>query len=544
MAPSQYPDHNPIPRVIIIAGFAAVLFKLWMIGGHDIFTKIRPHDDSLFAHLAVSLLEGEWLGEYNNKTLIKGIGYPVFMALSFLLDIPLFTLQHLLYALASLLLVLAIRPVTKSPWILLTGFVLLLFSPNTYTYPLMSQTMREGLYGCLIIWVFASILGMWFYRGAAFRTNLAWSLSAGISLSWLWVTREESVWIIPGLLLFLAVYLYPWKPAIGPTLIQRVGYTALPCALLAALLLTILNLNDRFYSAPLINELKSSQFNSALGELMRIRHEKFERHVVVSRDAQNKAFEASPSFAELRPHLDKESSMPASFYIWSLRSAVRKAGYYDDPQDARRTLNLYARIGSELNAACASGELDCHDRKASIRPVFHPSQRNEIVPTFLSLTAIALTQSDFNPFSSSNESIEGIDTLLQFQILTGEDTMARHEAFQALLPDYHLGMLRFKETAMALVGKLYSFVVPVLFIAALVFHLLCAIQAIRMRRGIEGILLGCVLLGSAFALLAILTYVKITLWPVDRPLNAVIPVLLCYIVFSLAVLSPRRANSD
>ena len=97
---------------------------------------------------------------------------------------------------------------------------------------------------------------------------------------------------------------------------------------------------------------------------------------------------------------------------------------------------------------------------------------------------------------------------------------------------------------MVLVGKLYSFVVPVLFIAALVFHLLCAIQAIRMRRGIEGILLGCVLLGSAFALLAILTYVKITLWPVDRPLNAVIPVLLCYIVFSLAVLSPRRTNSD
>ena len=121
-----------------------------MVGGHDIFTKIRPHDDSLFAHLAVSLLEGEWLGEYNNKTLIKGIGYPVFMALSFVLDIPLFTLQHLLYALTSLLLILAIRPVTRSPWISLAGFILLLFSPNTFTYPLMSQTMREGLYGCLL----------------------------------------------------------------------------------------------------------------------------------------------------------------------------------------------------------------------------------------------------------------------------------------------------------------------------------------------------------------------------------------------------------
>ena len=136
-----------------------------------------------------------------------------------------------------------------------------------------------------------------------------------------------------------------------------------------------------------------------------------------------------------------------------------------------------------------------------------------------------------------------MDTLLQFQILTGEDTLARHEAFQAQLPDYYRNMVRLKEIGMAVVGKIYFYLVPVLFIAALVFHLLCAIQAIRMRRGIGEILLGCVLLGSAFALLAILTYVKITLWPVDRPLNAVIPVVLCYIVYTLAVLSPRRANS-
>ncbi len=294
----------------------------------------------------------------------------------------------------------------------------------------------------------------------------------------------------------------------------------------------------------MINELKSAEFNSALGELMRIKHDKFEREVVVSWDAQEKAFAVSPSFAELRPHLRKVSSMPASFYIWSLRSAARKAGYYDDPSDARRTLDLYARIGNEINTACASGQLDCHDRKATIRPVFHPSQRSEIIPTFLELSALVLTQSDFNPHSLSFESVEGMDTLLQFQILTGEDTLARHEAFQGQLPDYYRGMVRLKEIAMVLVGKMYFYLVPVLFIAALVFHLLCAIQAMRAHRGIGEILLGCVLLGSAFALLTILTYVKITLWPVTRPLNAVIPVVLCYVVYILVALSPRRANSD
>ena len=40
-----------------------------------------PHDDGLFLALGQSLAEGKWLGSFNQFTLMKGPGYPAFLAL-------------------------------------------------------------------------------------------------------------------------------------------------------------------------------------------------------------------------------------------------------------------------------------------------------------------------------------------------------------------------------------------------------------------------------------------------------------------------------
>ena len=40
-----------------------------------------PHDDLLLLTHAQSILEGNWLGTYCNTTLVKGVSFPLFVAL-------------------------------------------------------------------------------------------------------------------------------------------------------------------------------------------------------------------------------------------------------------------------------------------------------------------------------------------------------------------------------------------------------------------------------------------------------------------------------
>jgi hypothetical protein len=64
----------------------------------------------LFASLAASLATGNWLGPYNNRTLIKGVGYPLWIASNYLLGVPLLLAQNLLYVASRAVFVIALLP--------------------------------------------------------------------------------------------------------------------------------------------------------------------------------------------------------------------------------------------------------------------------------------------------------------------------------------------------------------------------------------------------------------------------------------------------
>lgn len=520
-------------RWLLVVGIVLFLFKLWIVGGHDILVKFRPHDDSLFAILATSLLEGNWLGEYNNKTLIKGVGYPLFMAASVWLGTAILTLQHLLYGFVCFLVVVALKPVVRHPVFLLACFSFLVFNPMTYTYPLMSVTLRASLYLSLSLWVLASLLGLWHCRKHRGMATVWWSLSLSMSFVWLWITREETIWIMPGLLAFAFIYLLPFRWNSGNSLMLRLTALIIPLASLGLVNMAVVSKNESHYGVSVVNELKSSEFSRALGGLMRIRHDELEEHVIVSKDAQARAFRASPAFAELEPYLSGESKLPASFYIWRLRSAVRMAGYYDDPGDATRTFDFYRRMGNEINDACENGGLDCHDRSPSIRPVWHAEYNSRIWPTFSKLTWTALSNELFRSDTVGIGSKEDIDTLFYNDLLTGESTLRKSIYFEKKLPNYYRHIVLVKQAFMGVVGTIYQNLVPVLFAVALLVHIFQVGGMIRRRQFKEKPVFGLVILGSIFTILCLLTYVKITIWPVPRPLHTLSPIILLYVVYIL-----------
>ena len=94
----------------------------------------------------------------------------------------------------------AIRPLIKNNYYLICSYALLLFNPASFANHPMTRVTREGIYCSLTILVISCAIGILLRKNSTFKSNMVWSVILGISLSSLWLTREEGVWIFPLIL--------------------------------------------------------------------------------------------------------------------------------------------------------------------------------------------------------------------------------------------------------------------------------------------------------------------------------------------------------
>ena len=121
-------------RLWLAGCFAMVLLKLWLLSPQEIVARTAPHDDTLFVGLALNILQGEWLGAYDQFTLMKGSGYPIFIAFSNIIGVPLILSQELLYLGACFAFTWGLRLLGSSTWFLWLAFGILAFNPFTYNF--------------------------------------------------------------------------------------------------------------------------------------------------------------------------------------------------------------------------------------------------------------------------------------------------------------------------------------------------------------------------------------------------------------------------
>lgn len=373
----------------LAAAAALVALKLWLVSAQSIFViGYASHDDALFLNRAQDLLRGEWLGSYQQLTLAHAPMYPLFIAAVWLLHLPLFTAQHLLYVAACGLLLLALRPLVASRLLRLGLFAVLLFNPVTFDAEIHARVLRQNLLPALALLVLAGFIGTHARRSGSKRGLLAWLLLAGFALAAFWLTRNESVWILPGTgLLVAATALAFWRERL-PDRWSRLGLLGLPVLVWAAALLTVSTLNWRHYGVFTTTEFKQADFNDAYGALSRIEPERWRRFIPVPREVRERLYPLSPAFAELQPYLEgelgeawagisgtvlhipaKEREIGAGWFMWALRDAVIKAGHGNSGADVAA---YYRRLAAEINDACARGLIKAGPRRSGFLPPLRP----------------------------------------------------------------------------------------------------------------------------------------------------------------------------
>lgn len=405
-APEPAPDSVRTTRVFIYAALALVLFKLWLVAGQTMMAPgSSPHDDRLFLKLASNLLQGQWLGDYTDKTLAKGPFYSMFIAAVFALGVPLLVAKHLLYATACAVMVKALQPLRLGAAFAFVLFTILLFNPVTYDTGHHVRVLRQAIIPFLSLFILAGAAGLAARHDAAPRRQLPWAVLLGVALSCFWITREESVWILPAVALPLAWLAWrSWQSrsagaspdpastsAVSATWPRRVAVLLLPLALWPVAPLAVATLNLHHYGLFTTCEFKVSEFKAAYGALTRVTPAHWHPHIPVARETRERIYEISPAFAELRPLLDgwigdnwainsqdslglplEEREISGGGFMWALRDAVQYAGL---SPDAKSAMAYYARLADEVNTACDAGLLEAGPRRATMLPPLVPAYR-------------------------------------------------------------------------------------------------------------------------------------------------------------------------
>jgi hypothetical protein len=326
--------------------------------------------------LATSLANGRWLGRFSELTLIKGPGYPLFLAINSWLGIPISLAHAAFYCLALLALSLVILKASKSYILAFLVLFIPLWHPKLFEVGRVVRDMIYASQAILFVALFSYCMLM-----ADLRSKTRWAFASGAILAWFWLTREEGVWILPAVALTIAyAFLHHkelplWESTLKPTLLMLIAFGAVQGAFCFG--------NWIAYGSFSGVDVKEKNFQAAMSAMESVQVGERKAYVSVPQAVRGKIYEISPAFAELKNILDPEGTLSqwqaggcmyhketcgdisTGFYMWALREAAGKAGHYASPQMAAA---FFGGIAADIKNACADGRLSCRSKPLPYMP--------------------------------------------------------------------------------------------------------------------------------------------------------------------------------
>ncbi|MEI6321641.1 MAG: hypothetical protein WCP60_00870 [bacterium] len=510
--------------VLLAIAAIAILFKLWLVNCNGIEARgFEYYDDQLFISHATAILKGRWLGDYSQGTLMKGPMYPLFIAGSYYLGIPLFTAQHILYIIACTITILSLKKIVGSEVWLLVIYIILIYNPITYDTASNMRVLRQNLNPSLCLMIAASLIALNLVENTSVKTRIIWGITLGLSTAAFYLTREDTVWLTP--LFFILISWGLLKNIHLPNFRFIVLFSIIiPFVIAVIPILKISYKNLEWYGLFSTCEFRSASFKNAYGAITRVKPEIWYPLIPCSRSTRLKIYGISPSFKQLEPFLEGDigkgwanngqERLPQSaqgeivggWFMWALRDAVRESGH---ARNAREAMDFYQQVSDEINSACDRGLLAAGPRRSTFTPQFN----KEYIQPFLS-TLINVMQFLFN-FKGINAqelkpSIGTQESLISFADITNcklNPTLDRIN--KTILASNKLDKM--KINILAKISTVYLITVPALLkISFLIVILTFFIKKIRSINGMDIIALYISLLLSCCVLVAIISLIEVS----------------------------------
>ena len=191
---------------LFMAGFG--LLKQFLVYNLPIMAVPKGiHDDWIMVHLAETLRNGQWLGEYSDLTLTKGMFFPLYLALCNFLHLSYLNVTALWYTVSCMLFVYGLRPLLKKAQAMGLLYLALLWNPVSYSVQAFQRVYRNSISYIQVLLIFGGFLALYLRRKEPLKKQILWVLTAALGTVSFFYTREDAIWVAPFLFVFLAVYL-------------------------------------------------------------------------------------------------------------------------------------------------------------------------------------------------------------------------------------------------------------------------------------------------------------------------------------------------
>ena len=335
------------------------------------------HDDWIMVHMADALRSGQWLGEYNDLTLTKGMFFPLYLAVLNFLHLSYLSVSALLYTVSCMVFVYALRPLLKKYWACFTLYLVLLWNPVSYSVQAFQRVYRNSISYIQVLLIFGGLLALWLRRKEPVKKQILWLLTAAAGMVTFFYTREDAIWVEPFLLVFLLVYLgtmfFSWKKEHRREYVGKAVLVLLPFLCVWGAGQLIAQENDNHYNIRLTNELQKGGFAEMYKSMMAVKPEEDIPGVTMTREKIARMCDECPTLEKLEPYIqssrlywagsgenEKDWEVRDGWVFWIFRTALAQAGYYTDGETVNR---VCLQIRDELETAMDEG---CLTRQATM----------------------------------------------------------------------------------------------------------------------------------------------------------------------------------
>ena len=316
------------------------------------------HDDDLYVKFLYSLLRGDYLGSYDVRTIIKGPVFAFILFVSKLYKMSFSSFFTIIYIISCLFFLSSLKNIIKEKKYLIIVFLVLLFNPVTFSSDLFQRLYRSSI----------SITELLFFLGSVIRVLFSKDIKArnymllGISLSFMFLTREDNIWTYPVLLFIIFYHIFKYKK------IKLVILSLTPIMILITSKNIISIVNYKHYGIYTYNEIQESEFHNTYKKILQIKDDE-KIHMVsipkstIYRLADNtKTFNFSKEeidrFYHLYEYYEYESTKGEIYngnIVWNLRSMISlKNGL----KSGKKSEDYYKKLGEEIDKLFENGTFE------------------------------------------------------------------------------------------------------------------------------------------------------------------------------------------
>ena len=327
-------------------------------------------DDQLMVLLSTNMLKFDYLGAFNYLTFVKGISFPLFLAGNTALGISYIGAVNLLYSIACLVFMYAIKDLIKKPWLKYVIFAILLFNPIMFANEVVQRVYRNSLTPAQVILIMSFMFMLFQSRKDKLNKKFVLiSILEGLTLLFFYNTREDSIWIMPFMIVFIFIMVFGYIITNKKkTSIPKLIFMVLPLIILFLGNTAIKLVNYKYYGVYTRVDEEGTPFAECMKTLYSVKNDDEIEYVTMSRAKLDKIYEVSPTLASIKDNIDLhigifeqsdrkpgDNEVEDGWFWWVLRFAVNDAGYY---KDAKTADEFYQKVIDEINKAFDEGKLE------------------------------------------------------------------------------------------------------------------------------------------------------------------------------------------